>query len=75
MALDWRARADLIEEVEQNLRSLNSCPGPHQFPPYQRGKKDYHCLKCGGVLGLVNMLWYMRGLADGRKFPEEKKDA
>lgn len=58
----------ILKEVQENLRKLESCPGPHDFQPHEllRGTltpRSYLCSKCGGVLDSLKVIWYKKGLA------------
>lgn len=61
----------VFEEVRENHRRLEGCPGPHDFgvtdqSGFNFGQK-YTCSKCGGVLDGVALRWYLKGLEHGKK--------
>lgn len=57
------------EDVKENARKLNGCPGPHDFSiETTRGKalsKRWKCSKCGGEVSAVEKRWYCLGLEHG----------
>lgn len=62
------ALARVWDEVQENLRLLGECPGPHDFQPMaERGAfPRVRCSVCGGCLDLASAEWYRRGLKHGR---------
>ena len=66
-------RADsqrIWEEVKANHARLDACEGPHDFKPHPRPGRpalpDHKCTKCGGVIDIIALSWYTRGLAHGK---------
>jgi hypothetical protein len=56
------------EEVKANHARLDSCPGPHKFPPFRAKLNDrYVCETCNGAIDSVNRIWYERGLQHGSR--------
>ena len=60
---------EIFEKVKKNKRKLDSCTKPHNFvekntdvPFY---KREVICIKCQGVIGRTNYIWYLEGLKDG----------
>ena len=67
-------KADLqlrLERVKANLRTLDACPGPHEFiddPNDERSfSRGQRCARCGGEVEFLAALWYRRGLEHGKK--------
>jgi hypothetical protein len=67
----------LWQVVRENNARLDRCPGPHHFVPLEARAKvplattqtfatDHRCSVCGGVLDLLAVRWYQRGLAHAR---------
>ena len=52
------------DEVRENAKKLEGCPGPHDFQPdtSKRLNRDEVCSKCGGKISKVNANWYREGL-------------
>lgn len=72
------ARA-LWNGVQENIRRLDACVGPHTWEDLSPGRslgKRYLCRLCKGEVDHVNRIWYDRGLAHGRRStaspPKEK---
>lgn len=63
----------ILEQVRQNQRKLESCAGPHDFtqPARKIGEwvTDWFCAKCGGKIDNINKLWYERGMKHAQATP------
>lgn len=65
--------SELVNElwcsVQENLRKLDACEGPHDLfdqSPKKKFAKVWQCTKCGGNISGTNAIWYKKGLAHGR---------
>lgn len=57
----------LYREAKENSELLEKCEKPHQFTPITKGiVTRQQCIKCRGVVGLIEAMWYERGLRDGQ---------
>lgn len=60
----------IIEAVNENIKRLDSCKGPHSFhditPDRQLGKR-FRCYKCQGEVDIISKRWYEAGLLHGAK--------
>ena len=60
----------IFEEVKENQRTLESC-SDHDFSiDLTKDKvidKKYRCSRCGGVIGGVSRMWYLKGREHERK--------
>lgn len=65
-----------VADIERNIKILLGCAGPHSFrivdvdPDLPSGVL-LECIRCGGQLDAVAVLWYQRGLAHGRNEAQE----
>lgn len=77
VGLSTEKTGQLWHAVRDNTRRLDTCPGPHQFAPVRADRgalaqtpqtfaTDHRCTVCGGVLDLLAVRWYERGLAHAR---------
>jgi hypothetical protein len=57
----------ILADVRANHKTLDECPGPHEFSAIEPGKfgSKHRCAKCGGTIGAVETGWYRRGLEHG----------
>jgi len=57
------------EEVKENHKKLDACPGPHKFtiPFRSSGEliRDWSCELCGGHISSSDKSWYEKGLNHG----------
>lgn len=53
-------------KVRENARLLELCGGPHDIGPIDH-RDEYRCGQCGGVLLRQQAIWYLRGVAHGRR--------
>lgn len=69
--MDRKIVKQIWNEVLENNKRLNECPGPHDFiempQEEKRWTREYRCSKCNGKIDAIQHLWYQRGLNDGRK--------
>jgi len=65
----------IFEEIRENHRRLDRCPGPHDFGVTDQSGFNFRqkctCSKCGGVLDGVALRWYLKGLEHGKKLHAE----
>lgn len=58
----------IIEAVNENIKRLDGCKGPHSFqdvtPNRQLGKL-FRCYKCQGEVDIISKRWYEAGLLHG----------
>lgn len=61
----------IANEVQENIKRLNSCRGPHEFVPIPkellRGSPKMRCTICKGWLDATAAKWYERGLEHGKR--------
>lgn len=62
---------DIWEDVKENHRKLDSCPGPHDFvvknPEARRMNQRMVCRKCKGEMTVLDANLYLKGVAHGVK--------
>lgn len=71
MDLDPKFRA-IWEQVQENRRRLESCPGPHVFCPVDESSPAarigrQRCSICGGETDAIHAIWYRTGLEHGKR--------